>query len=163
MLAEDFNLDAFDPHFTNIFEQFFNRVNSKFPEHEKLILFDNVDLRSPLLVGVDNTIEEVKKARDNGNMKPWKIIITSRYCPGEVVPDPLEFLRHISKDNLARIEPFSREQSNTFLSSCKHDLSAEIKEMLHLKLEGHPLAMTVARTYFDENVVSFVARLPGAL
>lgn len=156
-LANGLNLylRAFENEPTNnletIFTQLFEKINEQYPNHVKLFLFDDAEPETSLLQHIDSTIyDELAKGRADPQL--WKIIVTTQRGK-ESNRAWIEKCRYIKDDCFRLISPFGEKESLAYLKELQN-LDDDEKKQLHEKLGGLPLALRVARLYFEESVVS---------
>ena len=149
-------LPAFENERTNdlnaIFKQFFEKVNERYADQTKLLLFDDAEPATSLLQHIDSAICD-NLMKGCANPQRWKIIVTTQRGKEDSARDWLEHCRHITDDHFQPIRPFDGRQSLQYLKSLEN-FGEDEKMRLHEKMGGLPLALRVALIDFEERVVS---------
>lgn len=129
-----------------IFEELFDVLNTKFPNHIKCLTFDDAEQATYIVKHInDNICEKIQ-----GNIhEKWKIIITTQ---NDCKEKWLEGCDSLNEQNFFSVLAFDLDHTKSYLENVR-GITDELKKLLHETLGGLPLALRVTRRYLTENQV----------
>lgn len=133
----------------DIFENMFNAVNQRFPDHVKYLLFDDAELSTDVVKHIDNNICDQVTPQ---SYDKWKIIVTTTFDNAFNWLTRCDLINE--EDNFIDVRGFRPEETKRFLKMVPiRGLDQAGIDKIQEKLGGLPLALNVAREYLTRNKV----------
>ena len=130
----------------DIFEELFEVLNTKFPNHVKCQTFDDACQSTSIVKHINDYVCDTM---DGALYTKWKIVITAQDDSVAAWVDGCDWL---NERNFFHVSAFDSNQTSEYLQNVR-ELSPDLQQSLHDKLGGLPVALQVAREYLKQNHV----------